>query len=300
MTSQLESVGLETLSSGDNFSVRRLNCPFQLSPDRCVKFLGSCNGLVFVAHGDSDFHIWNPSTGFLKKLPGPDFTTLKPYVSSRIVNYYGVGYLSSTDDYKVVVACKMHFSSYIKDEVQVAIFSVRAHFWRRIESPPGLLNFCPGTLSNDALHWLKPLKYHEEIKIVAFDLAKEEFRNIGLPHFEEDGNSSTHLGVSDGGCLSVTRYGAIDSIDFWVLREYNVPESWTKLFNLNLSSPTDQWQRLRPILVTESSIIVNEWTTNGYMLIRIDHKGEKVGLQMSKGDWVRMIEYEESLLWIDR
>lgn len=299
MTPQLESVDLETLSSGDNSSVTRLNCPFQLPPDRCVKLLGSCNGLVFVAHGDTDFHIWNPSTGFLKKLPGPNFTNSKPYFSSRIVNYYGVGYLSSTDDYKVVVACKTRYFSSIEDEVQVEIFSVRAHFWRRIESPPaGLLNFCPGTLSNDALHWLKPPNYHEEIKIVAFDLAKEEFRNIGLPHFE-DGNSSAHLGVSFGGCLSVTLYGAIDSIDFWVMREYNVPESWTKLFNLNLFSPTDQWQPLKPILVTESSIIVNEWTTNGYMLIKIDHKGERVGLHMSKGDWVRMIEYEESLLWID-
>lgn len=192
----------------------------------------------------------------------------------------------------------MHYFSNIyniEDEVQVQIFSVRAHFWKRVESPPGLLNFSPGTLSNDALHWVN---YYEEIEIVAFDLAKEEFRNIRLPHFEEDGNRFTHLGVSVGGCLSVTRYGAVDSIGFWVMREYNVPESWTKLFNLNLPNPTDQRQPLIPILVNESSIIVKERTTNWYGLIRIDHKGEKVGLQMSKGDWLRMIEYEETL-WID-
>lgn len=304
LTPQLESVDLEKLSFGDNSSVRRLNCPFHPPPDRCVTLLGSCNGLVFFSYGYTDFHIWNPSTGFLMKLPDPDFTTLNRYVFSRIVHYYGiygVGYLSSTDDYKVVVACKMHYLSNIydiEDEVQVQIFSVRAHFWKRVESPPGLLNFCPGTLSNDALHWLN---YHEEIEIiVAFDLAKEEFRIMRLPIVEEDGNRFTHLGVTFGGCLCVTGYGVVGSIDFWIMREYNVPESWTKLFNLNLSNPTDQGQPyLIPILVTESSIIVKEWTTNRYWLIRIDHKGEKVGLQTSKGDWVRMIEYEESLLRID-
>ncbi|ONI02687.1 hypothetical protein PRUPE_6G215100 [Prunus persica] len=45
-TSGLESIDLETRSFGDNSGVRRLSSPFN-EPGH-LRFLGSCNGLVFV------------------------------------------------------------------------------------------------------------------------------------------------------------------------------------------------------------------------------------------------------------
>ena len=104
LASQLVSLDLaDTASFGHpSSSVRHLTLPFERlggGPPRDVRafrLLGSCNGLVFVAFAVSRFYIWNPATGFFKELPKPGF----PH-SCRELTYYGAGYLSATDDYRV-------------------------------------------------------------------------------------------------------------------------------------------------------------------------------------------------------
>ncbi|XP_059633653.1 F-box/kelch-repeat protein At3g06240-like [Cornus florida] len=67
-----------------------------------VSVIGSCNGLIcYVDHrvyGQSKVIIYNPSTRVSKELPKP------PNPLSVIIAYYGFGFDSSDNDYKVVLA----------------------------------------------------------------------------------------------------------------------------------------------------------------------------------------------------
>ncbi|XP_062006206.1 uncharacterized protein LOC133723395 isoform X1 [Rosa rugosa] len=195
----------------------------------------------------------------------------------------------------------------VDEKDKAAIFSSRAHAWKTVlevdvdDSITG-----QGTLLKEALHWLG---YHNEI--VSFDLAQEEeehrFRKMLLPNFHNVtlGPQYSHLGVSVGGCLSLAGYllDATDCIDVWVMREYDVRDSWTKLFNLKLSDPPkEQWSYNR-ILVTETSMVAEIFVGNvGRGLVKILKKEEdKCSIYMIgvEGDWIDMIEYQESLLRID-
>ncbi|KAK9949277.1 hypothetical protein M0R45_004810 [Rubus argutus] len=130
--SQFKSLDMQTLSFVDDSSVRKLACPFK-QPGRAVKTLGSCNGMVFVALDSCNgYYIWNPSTGLFLKLPNPGFasigaTTLslsiraREYDPSKTIaglHHYGFGYVSASDDYKVVVAAE-----FLNSTMHLEIFS---------------------------------------------------------------------------------------------------------------------------------------------------------------------------------
>ncbi|PRQ43409.1 putative F-box domain-containing protein [Rosa chinensis] len=210
---RVESLDLETPSFGDRSSVRKLKLPLR-PPAGEVLPLGSCNGIVFLAFNEKIFNIWNPSTGFFKKLPDPGFS---PKENELFV--YGVGYLRATDDYKVVVA-SAGFT--VDDKVEAAIFSSRADGWKTLEVDFDGSIAGQGTLLKEALHWLND----QEHEIVAFDLAQEDdehkLRKMLPPNFhnERGRKHDIHLGVSTGGCLSLARYlrASADSIDVWVMR----------------------------------------------------------------------------------
>ncbi|KAM5576785.1 F-box/kelch-repeat protein [Rosa sericea] len=280
---QLDSLDFDTPSFGEPSSVRKLSLPFHQQPVRFVKLLGSCNGLVSVAFDEKLFYIWNPSVRFFKQLPDP------PGFSSIFsITFSGVGYVSATDDYKVLVASVW--------KTEVWMFSSRARVWKSIQvagNSPALYATGHGILLNEALHWVEDEFDHE---ILVFDLLQEEFRKMCLPNFQQRlGFLPALLGVSFGGCLCVCRrpITACDSIDFWVMREYDVRgDSWTKLLNFKLSDPSQG-----PIMVMESSIIAKRWTSDGSCLVKIDHeKEEKRGVIL--GNSLKMIPYEESLLRI--
>ncbi|PRQ30428.1 putative F-box associated interaction domain-containing protein [Rosa chinensis] len=157
------------------------------------------------------------------ELPKPGFS------DGLWLRYYGAGYLSATDDYKVFAA------SYDVNGPtrEMKMFSLRAHVWKTIQHPGHDKASDEGSLLNDeAIHW------SVGNEILAFDFEQEEFRTVCLPdhHDIQDPFGVSYVGVSEG-CLCVCghRRGVYiyKSVDFWVMREYDVCDSWTKLFNLS-------------------------------------------------------------------
>ncbi|KAM5576793.1 F-box protein CPR1 [Rosa sericea] len=285
---EFESLHLDHTSSfGDPSSVvRTLSHPFPPppSPRFChVCLLGSCNGLVFIAFHEKLFYVWNPFIGFFKQLPDPGFSLHGSYYPLMPGKFYGVGYLSATDDYKVLVACSSYDHGFHETEKEVQMFSVRTHLWERIESLSDFELLRQGTFSNNALHWLN---YLDGDEMVSFDLAEEVLRRMPLPNFDHDDKSLSYLGVC-GGCLCLSRVpvGACDSMDLWVMKEYDVCDSWSMLFSLKLSHPPEFYSCSTEFLVME--------TAQAIQLIWIELERYRI-----KGSRISMIEYEESLLWI--
>lgn len=110
----------------------------------------------------------------------------------------------------------------------------------------------------------------------------------------------TDVGVSCDGCLYVICSTQLESLEFWVMREYGEGDSWTKLFNLNTCEPPEQIMYLTP-----ASAVVMLSTSSGLELVRIDHSEEKLGetstvaaRHMVPEHDMEMIGYEESLVWL--
>ncbi|KAK9949279.1 hypothetical protein M0R45_004812 [Rubus argutus] len=307
-TDQFESLDLELTSFEANSSIRKLDFPFPAHS--YVSLLCSCNGLVCVGldRGES-FYIWNPSIGFIHRLPDPCFS------SERRIWYYGFGYVSATDDYKLFVGVAA-------DLVEVVqMFSLRARHWKKIDADPLYWNPVQrGVLLNETLHWLNWVArdYADldsdgeddgEPVLIAFDLAREEFWTNPVPFAAgEHKYRDAELGVSCDGCLHVIcspHRESLVSVEFWVMREYGKDDSWTKLYNLKSCNPPKQIRSLIPILVMQTCAIVMMRTDSGLEWVRIDHHEEKLGetSKVAATDsvpWIRyrMTGYEESLFWI--
>ncbi|KAM5582358.1 F-box protein CPR1-like [Rosa sericea] len=290
--SRLDSAFFESLNLQTPSSLRNLRCPFK-QPDSMVFIHSSCRGLVFATLNGQGIarYIWNLSTGFFKKLPDPG-------VKKEFQVFNGFGYISATDDYKILIA-----NSKLEEgeEANIHIFSSKSNSWKRIQDSQysALSTTIMGTLLDEALHWLEMF----DDVIVAFDLADEEFRTMPLPVVEDHyaGDYFRHLG-DFGGCLCV--FGQADttaaSMDMWVMREYDAGNSWTKLFNIKFSNQKpEQIYDVKPIFVMETSTVLEVQTCfeSGAHLVRSYHKEEKFEeICMDRGS---MIGYEESLFWLE-
>ncbi|KAL6226157.1 hypothetical protein ACLB2K_000121 [Fragaria x ananassa] len=229
--------------------------PFK-KPEHALSFVGSCNGLVAFVSGGSiqtgipSFHteisllIWNPLTGFYKEFIGQGC-----YFPMRT---RGFGHVSATDDYKVVVV-----------------------------APHDRTHMTEGVFLNEALHWLADeadrdlYGFSEAPVLIAFDLAKEEFRKIQLPCSSRHSMYNWFLGVSCEGFLYglwVPRYGnrCRDSItlQIWVMREYGNSCSWRSSSCIRI--PGDYMFRmifLEPILLTETCAVVINQSNKTYRFV---------------------------------
>ena len=94
--------------------------------------------------------------------------------------------------------------------------------------------FCQTPLVSGALHWIAgegEVKNPKDRMIVSFDVNSEKFRKLALPpgHMEAK-TFETHLSSFKGKLAFIRseRLGRVFSV--WVMREYGVVDSWTKLF----------------------------------------------------------------------
>ncbi|KAL6200969.1 hypothetical protein ACLB2K_024684 [Fragaria x ananassa] len=156
---------------------------------------GSCDGLVCLKECVTGTTlIWNPSTRDFKVLPSPSEGGLNVRGKYELWRY-GFGYDYNSDDYKVLTLIPYQISFGNSGSYKSIIYTLRSDSWRRIQDSPLGIFFhnTPSTFASGSLHWTAEKTGCVGV-IVAFDLAT----------------------VDDG------------SYDMWEMREYGVPESWTK------------------------------------------------------------------------
>ncbi|KAF8093289.1 hypothetical protein N665_0385s0036 [Sinapis alba] len=186
-----------------------------------VEIIGSSHGLVCISPCEGSVFLYNPTTGESKRLPekkitgGEEFQTL------------GFGFDDLTDDYKVV--------KLVADGDQVlnaSVYSLKADTWRWIRdlSYEHKDCFSSGVTLNGAVHWV--LTNHNNQRVVlAFDVKTEEFREMLLPGEAEDCAHSYRnflVGVLNGSLCVVSSCFEVHD-DIWVMNEYGVASSWTRI-----------------------------------------------------------------------
>nr|WRO64607.1 MYB transcription factor protein [Rosa persica] len=232
-------------SLSDSCSVNNLSFPLE---ENTLQVMASCNGLVLLGEYYLRYYknlsIWNPSTRFFRKIPSSSFGFSMTDSNDGKKGYlgwasYGFGYVSSTDDYKLVLVVPA-----VGGFLEMHVFSLRADSWKLIKAPysawPGLTGG-RGTYSNGAIHWLIGRRNGiSDTVIYAFDLAVEEFRLVPL-HVSYQNNLNLRSLVHLEGCLCVwsRKRNDLTVCECWAMREYGVPESWVKLFQISVNDLPD-------------------------------------------------------------
>ncbi|CAI9097366.1 OLC1v1033768C2 [Oldenlandia corymbosa var. corymbosa] len=220
---------------------------------------GCCNGLICLTY--SEYHtagapsrhrllLWNPSIRKYWELRQPIrfITSADHKFDPASWNFvYGFGYDDLNDDYKVVkVVESSHFG--VRIHQQVGVYSRKLNSWKLIEKMPtsaaaGQIDSTvtgDGKLVNNALHWIIDC----DIYFVAFDLRTDTYRMIPQPDEVMKDRDSMARDCSYGdlqGCLYVM-YGhkATASLHLWIMKDYGVKDSWTKIVVLE-DFPRRSW-----------------------------------------------------------
>ncbi|XP_058213029.1 F-box/kelch-repeat protein At3g06240-like isoform X2 [Rhododendron vialii] len=213
-----------------------------------VKICGSLNGVILLDI-DDELCLWNPSVRIYQKFSQPK----RPDARSDII--YGLGYDSVSDDFKVVAA----FFPVSEDTSVVHVFSSKLRSWKRI----GVFPYCiylfgPGCVLNGAPHWFASGITNMYLHIVCFDVTEEKFKEVPKP-IDEIEDDRFILGVL-GGWLCVVHQSWGSHSDVWVMKEYDVKESWTKLFVVpNVAGGEFYSQHLEPLCFTKGGEVIMKW-----------------------------------------
>ncbi|MFS7917732.1 putative F-box associated interaction domain-containing protein [Helianthus anomalus] len=177
-------------------TVVELETPFDTT--RFPDVLGTCHGLVCLSDMSFDKFIvlWNPATRKYKVIPTP---MVYPSGSSVLIVVDQVGYDHVNDDYKVVRLIQTGVGVWLNSKVFV--YSRKLNVWQSLE---------------------QRFPYHFSLALCQGQVPHPECFNTGV---------ITRLGVL-GGCLCVIHYRELRSVNVWVMGEYGVKESWSKLVAL--------------------------------------------------------------------
>ncbi|XLR21235.1 hypothetical protein S83_013964 [Arachis hypogaea] len=212
-------------------SQKEMSPPFKKKPPSHFAVLGSCRGFILLHRHPHFLVVWNPLTGFGKRISYFHIVRRCKYHSFRLpysALLHGFGYDASQDDYLFVVAWSDWERRYHLD-----CLSLRTNSWINLDAavsePLGDLDsYSYGLFLNGAIHWV-PLRFKAyRDAILIFDLKEKTFSRISGPEQPVVSAYSYSSLALLGGCLALY-YRNYDSCNthIWVMKEYKVHSSWT-------------------------------------------------------------------------
>ncbi|MBA0640291.1 hypothetical protein Goklo_023244 [Gossypium klotzschianum] len=240
----------------DKDKVKRLYVPFQTSmPEFDV--VGTCNGLLCLSDSlyNDALYVYNPFTMDFMELPKS-----RQYSDQEVV--FGFGFHPKTKQYKVVKIVyyrNTSSSSYsrarrvVYPQSDVQVFTLGTSAWRSLGKVAYQLIRRPSeALVNGRLHWVsRPRRYYPARRLMSFDLEDEQFREVPKPDCGGLNRCNFHLCVLRG-FLAAAVYGNYGKLEIWVMKDYNVKESWIKEFSIGAYMPKCLKQNLvrdRPLKI---------------------------------------------------
>ncbi|OVA05591.1 F-box domain [Macleaya cordata] len=216
-------------------------------PINAAIMVGSCNGLVCLSiriencyqAAYEPIYICNPVTRECVNLPR--FVVNNEYKQGAITMVNGFGYHPSTNEYKVV---RIHYFLNQPSLGRVHVYTLgRGGGWRDKGEINYSLSLSKSILVNGALHWIDLRK----AKIIAFNLADEEFRVLPSPPCLGPAltSDSYRLWVLGGG-LCLVDQSSVRTADIWsfkkkticsydVMKEHEYQSwSWSKEFTASI------------------------------------------------------------------
>ncbi|KAL9139973.1 hypothetical protein ABFS82_14G006000 [Erythranthe guttata] len=195
-----------------------------------MHIIGSCNGLILIMI-EGKLVLWNPSTRIYRVIPSPSFNEAIFLHDGPFHVRYGFGYDESNDDYKVIC---IKDTNYFPEpyHYETRMYSSKTNSWKKFDNCEKHLHGThDGILVNGRLHWL--VQYNRSTgsrDIVSLDLAEEKYQTFS--HGVEYSSGVVSL-VELGGYLGLMNLMSGADVNVWVMKEYGVTESWTKVWTLS-------------------------------------------------------------------
>lgn len=204
-----------------------------------LNLLGSYNGVLCLTGSDGHTCLWNPSIRKCKVFPDLEIQPLDGYTPELVL---GLGFLPQTNDFKMVIMVNYRNDlGTSRDLSKVWLYSLSSNSWKMIGGVSSYIfhNSSSHAFVNGAVHWAAALEMGEDGYtnfILSFDMANEAFWEIQVPNGCNGGAPST-------GSTSIFKESLLQYFywpegmdvhcwDIWVMKEYGVVESWTKLFTI--------------------------------------------------------------------
>ncbi|KAK9283287.1 hypothetical protein L1049_011523 [Liquidambar formosana] len=151
-----------------------------------------------------------------------------------------------------------------------------------------ILGSCNGTTVNGALHWVVHEDHYYSV-IIYFDLAEVKFKEVPRPDSTSWGRKFDFAVL--GGCICVVDNKGSHA-EVWVMGEYGVKESWTKLFVIRCQS----LKYLIPLGFTKNGEFLMEINREKLVNYNFKRKREEFILSTTNGFDFKMTTYLESLV----
>ncbi|XP_030547702.2 F-box/kelch-repeat protein At3g06240-like, partial [Rhodamnia argentea] len=247
-SSPLETIDYELLDGGiggdEGSAGVKHREPRMDDPSWEPDLVGSCDGLVCLAVRRG-FLLYNPTTEESRNFSSSDLVLGDDF-------FHGFGYDSASDDYKIVQGDG-------SIECQVAILSFKSSCWRRIQihQESHLAVYNRGVYWNGSFHWcvVDESRNKREAVIMSFDLSEEKFHQV-LSVPEVDGDI-VFEGLGIHGANLFIYHGTFDArFEAWIMNEYGIGGSWTKLFSVSTEGIPGGELWLIPVAYTRSGKIV--------------------------------------------
>lgn len=207
-------------------SPKQIQCPRLFYEKSNV--VGTSRGIICIQYTKgSGVYLYNPWIKQYRKLPR-FYLGRFPEKRHWLYNVYGFGYDELHDDFKVVKL------SGVGSNIQWVIFtnvgqiySLKSNKWQSIENIPHIIHKGKtGFFFNHCLHWL--FAYHRE-SFLSIDIRTGKHTLLPLPNdLRYDINLKYMDLVEFTNCLSMFK-GVINGFEIWLMKEYGVKDSWTKL-----------------------------------------------------------------------
>ena len=261
--------------------ISKLKIPFS-----CISVVDFCNGIFCLENfRNHKLYFWNPSIRKFKILAPHHLTEPSPYVAGELAPLvaYGLGFHSQNNDFKILrILCDNKMS-------EAEVYTLSTDSWRTVvislESVPNIgsidhIDTAPCLFFKGALHSIAFSGDHRFI--LSFDVNDDSFRQIMVPqnYLDEIISLSFDSLVVFKGLLAVFVCGEDldgdrDICYLWVMREYGVIDSWTKI-----SVPIDFFQEL--FGCTDSGELLIDTTDRGLVSYDPESLNENyLGIQTS-------------------
>ncbi|KAM2015134.1 hypothetical protein FF2_044897 [Malus domestica] len=227
----------------------------------------------------------------------------------------GFGYDAMTSDYKFIRVATP--KNKLQGPTMAEVYSLATGSWRSLGSVAlqcAIYGREKHLFFNGALHWPAVSRARDDHFILTFDVGNELFCQMSMP-------SSVIWSYILGLLLSVSgdkkfialfvmKADSKDSyLEIWVVKEYGVKESWTKLINLGPQGPERLFPRalcfrrngeVLVMLLKGGRQLGFETNISKHELVSLDLVSKQMESLEICGPYCSVDSYEESLLLLDK
>ncbi|KEH15716.1 F-box protein interaction domain protein [Medicago truncatula] len=204
--------------------------------------VNSCNGLLCLSQPTTGnpLVICNPFMGEFIRLPEAN-TVRMPHDTVRVIGQEaGFGFYPTTNEYKVIhiwrrSVIRVNSSSDVEHVFLVEIHTLGTSTWRNINVDPQISFSClmNPTCVNGALHWIR---FEGKETLQSFPSPPVAFGSHVQDQIDKYDFLPSNIHISMGelkGFLYICDSNSLKYVTMWVMNEYGIGESWTKVYHIN-------------------------------------------------------------------